>query len=80
MLWRKEATFNETFVAWSKSKFSVTIWGRPKGILPLFDEGVERHHIKIFDIGVFICLCMQLKGLASTAEKASLGCKGEGYF
>lgn len=33
MLWGKEATFNETFVVSKQSKFSVTIWGHPKGIL-----------------------------------------------
>lgn len=51
-----------------------------RNLARFIDERVERRHIKIFDIGVFICLGMQLKGLGSTAEKSISRLQGGGDY
>lgn len=81
MLWRKDATFNETFVVLEQVKiFGHDLRPSQWNLARFIDEGIERRHIKIFDIGVFICLGMQLKGLGSTAEKSISRLQGGGYF
>lgn len=70
MLWRKDETFNETFVVLEQVKiFGHDLGPTQRHLARFIDERVERRHIKIFDIGVFICLGMHLKGFGSTAEK-----------
>lgn len=81
MLCGKDATFNDTFVVLKQVKMFGHDLGPPqRNFARLIDEGVERRHIKIFDIGVFICLGMQFKGLGSTAEKSISRLQGGGYF
>lgn len=70
MLWRKDATYNETFVVLKQVKlFGHDLGPSQRNLARFIDERVERRHINIFDIGVFICLGMHLKGLGSTADK-----------
>lgn len=66
--------FNETFVVLEQVKIFGNNFGSSKrNLARLIDEWIERCHIKIFDIGVFICLGMQLKSFGSSAIKCIFG-------